>query len=143
MAQFPVESPTLRTHRRQFFWQIILPLLVVLALIVTGAVFVTIGDESLARLWADVSIVWLIAPVLIIALLGIVLLGLLIYAMVRLTKVMPRFTSRAQEVAMRIRSGTHKVADKSVEPILWTKQAGSVLETIMKALLRRSRSKKP
>lgn len=138
MAQFPVESPTIRTHRRQFFWQIILPLFVVLALIITGAVFVTIDGESQARLWADISMIWLIAPVLIIALLGFVLLGLLIYAMIRLTKAMPRFTSRAQGIAMRIRSETRRAADTSVEPIMWTKQAGSVLETFVKTIFRRS-----
>lgn len=137
MERLPTESPTIRAHRRQFIWQIILPLIVALALLVTGAIFVVIGGDSRARLWADISVIWLVAPALILALLGIVVLGFLVYAIARLLKATPRFTSKAQDIAQRISSGTRKAADTTVKPVLWVHQVGSVLETFLDTLLRR------
>lgn len=138
MENFPKESPTIEIHRRQFFWQIILPLLVTLALLVTGGVFIAIGGTSQARLWADISIIWLIVPALILALLVLVLLGFMVYAIARLLKAMPRFTSQAQDIARRVSAGSQKAADATVKPVLWVQQALAVWKTFLDTLLRRS-----
>jgi len=137
MERISTESPTIRAHRRQFFWQIILPLIVALTLLVTGAVFVVIGGDSQARLWADISTIWLVAPVLILALLGLVVLGFLVYAVARLLKATPRFTSKAQDFDRRISSGTRQAPDTSVKPVLWVNHAGDVWKPFLDALLRR------
>jgi len=138
MESLRKESPTIKLHRRQFFWQIILPLLVTLALLVTGGVSIAIGGASQARLWADISIIWLIIPALILALLGLVLLGFLVYAIARLLKAMPRFTAQVQDIAKKVSTGSRKVADETIKPILWVQQALAVWKTFLDALLRRS-----
>ena len=139
MPQSLYDSPTMRKHRRQFLWQIILPFCLVLLLVLAGAVLVTIGGDLQARLWGDISIIWLIVPALFLALIGMILLGALIYGVARLIQAAPRFTSRAQDLAMRIRSGARQAADTSVKPILWVKQAKAVIATFLSALKLRSR----
>jgi hypothetical protein len=128
----PPDSPTVRIHKRQFIWQILIPFFVMLALIVAAAVLVVIGGVSQARLWADISIVWLLAPALLVAFAGIAVLAGMIYTIARLTKAIPRYTSRAQLVAARVNAGVRQFADGSTKPILWFQQAGVAITSLIK-----------
>ncbi len=97
VAPRPVESPTVRAHKRQLAWQILVPFLMVTALIIVVAVLVAIGAATTNRTWADVSTIWLIAPMLVFALLFVAVLGFLIYGIARLLQVTPRYTGKAQD----------------------------------------------
>jgi hypothetical protein len=126
------DSPSIALHKRQFTWQILVPFLVMAALIIAGAVLVATGGAAGTRTWADVSIIWLIAPLLIFAVLMLVVLSLLIYGLVRLIKVMPRLTGKAQFYTAATASVTHKVADGATKPVIWVQQAGAVIKSIFK-----------
>ena len=127
-----VDSPTIRTHKRQFAWQILIPVVVLAILIITAAVLVATGGTAETRAWADVSTIWLIAPFLILALVLLTVLGFLIYGVARLLKVMPRYTGKAQSYLAAVAAGTRKVADGTAKPIMWTHQAGAVIKSIFK-----------
>jgi hypothetical protein len=130
----PLNSPTVQLHKRQFAWQILVPFLVMTALIGAAAVLVTTGGASGTRTWADVSIIWILAPLLIFALLFVIVLGLLIYGIAKLTQVTPRYTSKAQHFFTRLSAGTRKIADGATKPIVWFNQAGAVLKSIFNKL---------
>jgi membrane protein implicated in regulation of membrane protease activity len=128
-------TPTLQAHRRQFLWQILAPFLLLAALILAGAVWIVVGGANQARLWADVSLIWLLAPMLVLALAFTIVLGALIYGLARLSKAAPRLTGRAQELADIGARGVRRVADGATQPFVWYKQAGSVVRSALAFML--------
>jgi len=128
----PLKSPTLKRHRRQRFWQIIMPISLAIILSIAVGGFTVMAGAAQARLWADVAIIWLIAPMLVFALIGLVKLVALIYVLVQLTKVTPRFTARAQNFATRVEFGTRRVADAAVIPVLWLGQISTAIKSVFK-----------
>jgi hypothetical protein len=131
-AQRPVNSPTVQAHKRQFAWQILLPFLVAAVVILIAAVLVSTGAASTTRTWADVSIIWLIIPMLSLALFCVIELGFLIYGVARLLKIMPHYTSLIQDFFVLISARARMIADGSAKPFVLFKQAGAVLRSIFK-----------
>ena len=102
------------------------------ALIIAGAVLVTSGGESQTGVWADVSLIWLIAPALFFALAFMAILVTTVYGMAKLLQVMPHFTSKAQGIFALLSTGTRKLADEATKPFVWFRQAGAVIKSIFK-----------
>jgi len=121
------ESYSVRVHRRQFIWQILVPFLLVTVLVVVGAVLIALGGPVLTDPWRDVSIIWLVFPMLFLALVLLIVLGVLVYALSRIKKATPRVTAKVQHFFMRVNAGSRTVADKTVQPVLWSKQASAVV----------------
>ncbi|MBM3153481.1 MAG: hypothetical protein FJZ96_14960 [Chloroflexi bacterium] len=138
MQRPPIESPTLRRHRKQQFWQILFPLVLFTILILSGGGLVIAAGRGDARLWADISLIWLILPLLFLSLLLLALLGGLIYLLVCLKNATPRLAGRLQNFFVQVTAGTRRAADAAVKPILWLEQAGAVLETFLASLRRKS-----
>ncbi|MDP3186157.1 MAG: hypothetical protein Q8M58_12885, partial [Anaerolineales bacterium] len=101
----PFESPTLRVHKRQRFWQILAPMMLVILLALVAGGFTLAAEAGQTRPGADVAVIWLIAPLMLFALLCMAVLGGMIYAIARLTKIMPRYTLQAQNFALRLTAG--------------------------------------
>ncbi|MFH1906763.1 MAG: hypothetical protein ABIL11_05175, partial [Chloroflexota bacterium] len=79
-----------------------------------------------------VAVIWLIAPLMLFALLCLVVLGALIYAIARLTKITPRYTLQAQNFVLRLTAGVKRGADMAVKPVVWLEQARAVLKSLFK-----------
>ena len=116
------ERPSMQRHRRQRFWQIIFPVILIILLFLVAAVFTIRSGQNANRLWADISIIWLVAPWLMLSAVLVVILFALIYGLTRFTKVVPGFTRRIQNWFFRVEQETSKLADSVVKPILWTEQ---------------------
>jgi hypothetical protein len=127
----PVESPTMRTHRRQLAWQILVPFFVVTAFILFVAVLVATGATT-TRTWADVSTIWLIAPILVFALLFVAVLSFLIYGIAKLLQVTPHYTGKAQDFFALLSRWARIIADGATKPFVWFQQAGAILKSIFK-----------
>jgi len=123
----PTGSSSLRTHKRQLAWQIILPVALAAVLGIVAGVFTLRAGAGADRLWADVALIWLLAPLLLLALLLAAVLGLMIYALSRLGRIAPEYTSRGQDLAGRLAAGVKQAADAAVKPILWINQAAAVV----------------
>ena len=126
------ESSTIHLHKRQFIWQILVPVSVFAFVIIVAAGFIVTGGSAGNRTWADVSTIWLIAPFLILALVLVTVLGALIYGIAVLLKVAPKYTGKAQFYVAAAAAGTRKVADGATKPFIWTHQAGAVIKSIFK-----------
>ena len=124
-----LETPTVQTHKRQFAWQILVPFLVVMALILVVAVLVATGATD-TRAWADVSTIWVIIPVLILALVFMVVLGFLIYGFAKLLQVTPRYTGKAQDFFVLLSRWARIIADGATKPFVWFQQTGAILKSI-------------
>ena len=133
MADSPhFDSPTLREHKRQHFWQILLPIVLVALLAVVIGVFTAQTEAGQTRLWADIATIWLIAPLMFSALLCMAVLGGMIYAVALLTQITPRCTLQAQNFALRLTAGVKRGADAAVKPVVWLEQARAALKSLFK-----------
>jgi amino acid transporter len=128
----PADSPSVRTHKNQLAWQILVPFLIFTAIILAVAVLVGTGTSKGNRTLADISTIWLIIPLLIFALFLTFVLGALVYALARILKIVPTYTGKAQDFIARLASGAVTLADGIAKPFVWTQQAGAVLKKIFR-----------
>jgi len=133
----PPESPTMRMHKRQQVWQIFVPFAIITAILLTLALLLVTGSQPQTHLWANISLIWLLAPMLILALLLIVLLGAMVYGMARLLDRLPIFTHRAQGLAEQAAAGVRRAADEVVQPFIWLEQAQAAVRSAFYYLLRK------
>jgi hypothetical protein len=101
---------TYQKHRREIFWQITIPLLIGVLIVLVVAVGVTFGSAMDVSRWADISLIWLILPALLIALVLIVTApGLCPLLLIRK---LPPFMLRLQDFFQRW-EGVRRVSDKA------------------------------
>lgn len=95
-------SPTFQKHRRQVFWQIILPVVaagvIFIALGLLAVLSPTPGGDKTGQ-WAAISTIWLVAPLLFIGLLFLAVMTGLIYLMSRFLTIFPAYLRLAQMYA--------------------------------------------
>lgn len=106
--------------RREVFWQITLPLLVGVILILgLGAwtIFTTVQGESI-RQAADTSLIFLLIPNMAMAVIPLVLFAGLAYGVIWMNKNFPAYLHQAQDAFIKVRDGVRQGADKLVEPVL-------------------------
>ena len=127
-----IDSPTVHAHKRQLAWQILVPFLAATVILLAVAVLVASGAAGTNRPWADVSIIWMIIPLLLVALVMVTGLSFLIYGIARLLKVTPKYTAKAQFYVAQAAAGTRKLADGATKPVVWFQQAGAVFKSIFK-----------
>jgi hypothetical protein len=133
--QLSAGRPTILAHRRQFAWQILLPvLLVVLATLVAGGFVIAevISGQGQARGWADISLIWLIIPAFFFGLVFLVVLITTVYGMAKLLQFIPPYTNKAQAIFVKMAAAIHKLADGVIKPFVWAGQAQSTLRSIFK-----------
>jgi hypothetical protein len=117
-------------HKREVFWQITMPLLVGILLILAAVgaiVFSTLQPITEVGRWASVSLMWLILPALIFALLFLALVAGLIYAVSFLLGVIPHYTLMIQLYIEQARSKIGQLLDLSTEPILRLRSMWAVI----------------
>lgn len=121
-------------HRRDTLWQIALPMVFVLVLILAAAVGVVLlagGQGGQFQTIADISVIWLVLPNLIIAILYIALLGLSIFGLHKLLRRLPGWASRLQRLLAMVSFRIERLADKSAEPINRINTLASRIDTIL------------
>ncbi len=111
---------THEAHRREVLWQITIPLVVGLLLVITACVLpvAAVVQGNGVRVWADISAIWLILPTMILSLIPLALLGGLVYGITLLLGKTPAFFFRVQGVFNQVRDTVRQYADKTVEPVL-------------------------
>jgi len=127
-----IDTPSVKLHKRQFAWQVLVPVIVFAAVIIAAAVLVVTRGAATDRVVADISIMWLIVPVLILSLVLMVLVGGLIYGMAMLTKIVPTYTGKFQSFLVSVQSGARKIADGTAKPFIWIDQTGAAIKAIFK-----------
>jgi len=120
----PDRNPlTHRKHRKEMFWQITFPLILG-TLVFIGLVAWTIYAAAAGfniRNTADVSLVFLIIPAMVMLLVPLAILIGMVYGVIWLNKNTAGFTFRAQKVMDQIKDGVTQWSDKAVEPVIGIK----------------------
>ncbi len=113
--------PSYRKHQRDVTRQILLPIILA-ALIGLGfaalAIYGAVGGQAGVSLWADISLIWLIIPMMFLALVILALLVALVYGLAKLLGVAPRYTGLAQHYALWLNAEIVLLTEKIVQPVL-------------------------
>ena len=126
-APQPLPEPnpaTRRAYRRQSFWQITLPFLIALLLLLAlagGTIWAASGGLPEVTRWADVSLIWLISPQLFFYLLNLVILIALAVGLAKLLAVLPRITRLIHEKILLVQREVQKYSNIALEPVLKVK----------------------
>lgn len=127
----PERNPrTHAAHRKEVWWQITFPLILaglLLALLVAGVIWAAAGANDEVGRWASVSLIWLILPALVFALLGLGVVAGLTYLVSKLLGVLPGYARLAQDGVASLGQKASRVTDALVAPALklksWTAAA--------------------
>ena len=115
-----IEHESYTMHRRQMWQQIILPValatILMLALIVLICV-ATFRDNGDVGRWAAISTIWIVIPILFAGLVTLLILGGLIYLMMRLLGILPTYTGLAQDYVQLGALYVQRFTEAAVKPI--------------------------
>jgi uncharacterized Tic20 family protein len=128
---------THQAHRKQVLWQITIPLVVVVTVILVLSVLVATGSPQNASLWADISLVWLIIPMMIASLILLLLLAGLAYAVIWLVRTIPGYAMQAQNFMIMITGQVERLGNMIVEPILRVNAFLASLQALRRSLRRK------
>jgi hypothetical protein len=140
--QQPLPKPnpvTQRAHRRDVFWQITLPAVAGSMLILGLAGFIAwagaTGTGEVGR-WADVSLLWLILPLLCLTLIPLLFFAGLVYAVSRGLRALPPYAHIVQNTFFLLKLRVRGAADKVVEPALRLHSLSAAIEALRRSIFR-------
>ncbi len=108
-------------HRKEVFWQITLPLLVGILLVlaaIAAIIFSAVQPVTGVERWADVSLMWVILPSLLFALIILVIVVGLVVAFTYLLRLLPRYTLKVQHYFEIAQAKVEQITDKIAEPFI-------------------------
>jgi hypothetical protein len=130
----PEPNPITRAaHRRQITWQIWVPFGAVLALILLAAVAVVVaglqgtGDVGL---WAEISLIWLIVPMLFLTVIAIAITAGVAVLITMAVQKLPPYSRQLQDIFAKISFYTRKYSDAAVEPFLRAHSASASIRAL-------------
>lgn len=105
-------------HQHEVFRQITIPC------IIGGTIFLAIAvlagffsSSDYQSRWADISLVWLVLPNLVVSLVCLAALGGMTYGLFRLIAVLPPVAFRIQNFFLKAQAAVRKYADLLLKPI--------------------------
>ncbi|MGB7877029.1 MAG: hypothetical protein WBL25_21815 [Anaerolineales bacterium] len=125
--------PSYQDHRRQFWTQIFLPMIVAVLLIIAVAVITGLtafGANDRSPIWAAISTIWLVIPVMFFGLIFLVLLVSLVYLLARTLQILPPYTSKAQYYVDRGASEAKRFSDMAAKPVIFIEGIMASLKAI-------------
>lgn len=118
----PERNPvTHAAHRREVWWQITFPLLIgglLLLAVLVGVIVAAVGANQGVSRWADVSLIWLLLPVLPMAFLLLVVTAGITYGITALLRVFPGYARLVQDYFLLFEAKVKEIDDRIVEPVL-------------------------
>lgn len=140
--QLPEPNPvTTQAHQHQAFWQIKFPLLVGVILVLIAAAGVIVasvsGGGDVSR-WSDISIIWLIAPMLLLTLILIAATAGMVYMMGRLLPVLPRYSHLLLGYFLNLSIQVKGLSNAATEPFLRLHSMSASVRAFRQSLRRKS-----
>jgi len=105
-------------HRHEVFRQITIPLVIACFVLFVCSVLVVLGSNGEISQWADISIIWLSVPTLIISFLGMVLLAGIIYLVIRAIVELPYLTYQILRWLQKLNAIIIQINDRLTAPFI-------------------------
>ena len=116
-----VIHPSLQRHRREFWTQILLPILVAVVILFGLSAALSMaalrGNGDVGR-WAAISAIWLSIPVMVAGLLILAVLVAMIYLVASLARWIPPYSLRGQRLLHGVETSVKRGAEIVRKPIL-------------------------
>jgi hypothetical protein len=120
-SSLPERNPqTQAAHRREVLWQITVPLVIGVLLILALAVGTVLSSYSFASQAANISLIWLILPALLFIFIFLILLAGITYGIIRLIGILPPYAAYVQNLFVLVNGKVRQISDAAVEPVLKT-----------------------
>lgn len=133
-AVLPERNPkTHAQHRREVFWQVTLPLLIGIILLlaaVAGVVYSATQPATELDRWGYVSLMWLILPTLFLALILMIFLAGLVYLVSQLLRLIPPYAHVAQQYFEKGKTKVAQLSNLSIEPVVRLRSYWAVLRRV-------------
>ena len=104
-------------------------LVIAVAVITSMAAF---GPNGRSPIWAAISTIWLVIPVMFFGLIFLALLGGLVYLLARALQILPPYTSKAQYYVNRGASEAKRFSDMATQPVLFLEELKASLKAIFR-----------
>jgi hypothetical protein len=124
MDKFNIPRPereSFAKHRRDVNLQIILPIVLVILVgigLTALSGYAATANNPGVSLWADISIIWLIIPAMLMALVILAVMVALVAGLSRLLKISPHYTGLAQSYALWFNAQVTIWSEKIMNPVL-------------------------
>lgn len=124
MSEFePVLQPernpvTHQIHRREVLWQVTVPLIVAILVVLALMALAVVGSPASASTWADISLIWLIIPAMFGGLVVLIITAALAYGIIWLVRNVPIYTRKVQAFMANVAVMSKRIGDKVVAPIM-------------------------
>lgn len=123
---------TRRAHRRETFWQIVLPLLIGAALAAAAVYALLSGNFGGVQNASQIATIFLILPLFVIGLLFFVITIFLIYALGRALHWIPTKTIHAQRLAEQVSHQAVRGANLLAKPLLFAESWSRAISTLFR-----------
>ena len=108
-------------HRHEVFWQVSIPFVLICFVLSVLAILAASASYIEASKWADISVIYLIVPMMIFALLAIVIQVASVYALIRLMQVLPFYSYRGHGYLLQIGMQIEWAGNQAVRPFVGIK----------------------
>ena len=137
----PERNPfTARKHHQEVLRQITIPLVIGIVVVLGIALISVVGSDNQVSQIADISLIWLIAPMLLFGLIFLVINLAMVYGMYKLLQVLPGYARLGQNFFETARMQIRKISDSAVEPFLRASSAKAQWDTFWAGLRGRDAS---
>lgn len=137
----PRNHETEQIHQREVFWQIYAPMLGALLVVVglgTLAVTAAVGGGTVVSgLWANISLVFIIAQLFIVILPLLILFAALSYLLQYLLGYLPPYFKIAQDFMGQVALQSKIISGYIMQPMQAVKEAGAALQEILNQQMKR------
>lgn len=125
---------THQRHRRQVFWQVYFPIIVIILLGLLGGILSIVAPLESSRLWADIALIFILLVIMLGLTLGLLLTIPSIYLLRRISSAIPNAFYQGQEFVKRLKQRLKAISDTAVEPILRYQSAWEGLKALSRRL---------
>lgn len=132
IVQFPSNPCSRRAHRREVWWQIVMPLLIGVLLGAAAIFGLGTGRVGNVQNAAQLAAILLTIPLMVIGVLFFVLAVFLIFALGRVMHWIPAQTFKIQQLADKVSQGTIRSANLLAGPLLFVESWASAIGTIFR-----------
>jgi predicted PurR-regulated permease PerM len=121
-----------KAHKKDFLWQILVPILVALILVIVASVSVATGSDASTSRWADISTIWILIPLLISAFITLIILAGIIYGMSQLLNITPTYTQKLYALILLAGQKIESLADGAAKPIFFVEELSASIKSIFR-----------
>jgi hypothetical protein len=122
-------------HRRQMLLQVYLPLGLFALLLAALVAWLWMGGVGDAGTWADVALILLLIPAMLMGLVILAAFIALAVLIVRLIGIIPEPAHRAQSIIRRVERETSRSVDLALRPLLTLSALWAAFKAICKGLI--------